>query len=324
MWIVQEMMRKRIIATYISLILSFLSCSALLDNTGPVYAGQKTSHLSSRKYAEVKEIRYWSGPARTRIVIDLNQEVAYKHQLLKSDSTLQKSPRLYIDLTLAKLSPYLKEPIIIESGILKRVRAGQYTADTVRIVLDLESVTDYKVFPLSSPYRVVLDVLGTDMVARTAEEQKVPPLSPPQYQQPLPFKIVLDSGHGGEDPGAIGPTRLKEKDVVLAITKKVRDKIRKELKWEVVMTRDDDRFIRLEDRTAIASTEDGKLFISIHANAAKDRRINGVESFVLGTTKNEVALRLAAKENNISPQKVSDLQIILADLKLNDPAKMTH
>ena len=90
------------------------------------------------------------------------------------------------------------------------------------------------------------------------------------------------------------------------------------------MTRDDDRFIRLEDRTAIASTEDGKLFISIHANAAKDRRISGIESFVLGTTKNEVALRLAAKENNISPQKVSDLQIILADLKLNDPAKMTH
>ena len=100
-------------------------------------------------------------------------------------------------------------------------------------MLDLESVTDYKVFPLSNPFRVVLDVLGTDTTARTGEEQKVPPHSPPQYQQPLPFKIVLDPGHGGEDPGAIGPTGLKEKDVVLAIAKKVRDKVRKELKWDV-------------------------------------------------------------------------------------------
>jgi N-acetylmuramoyl-L-alanine amidase len=88
------------------------------------------------------------------------------------------------------------------------------------------------------------------------------------------------------------------------------------------MTRADDRFIRLEDRTAIASTEEGRLFVSIHANACKDRGIRGIESYVIGTTTNRDALRLAAKENNISPRQVSDLQIILTDLKLNDPTKV--
>ena len=75
------------------------------------------------------------------------------------------------------------------------------------------------------------------------------------------------------------------------------------------MTREDDRFIRLEDRTAVAATEGGNLFISIHANAAIDKRVCGIETFVLGTTTDKDALRLAAKENNISPKQVSDLQV---------------
>jgi N-acetylmuramoyl-L-alanine amidase len=88
------------------------------------------------------------------------------------------------------------------------------------------------------------------------------------------------------------------------------------------MTREDDRFIPLEDRTAVATTKEGNLFVSIHANACKDRSIRGIESYIIGTTTNRDVLRLAAKENNISPRQVSDLQIILTDLKLNDPTKL--
>ena len=88
------------------------------------------------------------------------------------------------------------------------------------------------------------------------------------------------------------------------------------------MTRDDDRFIPLDERTAIANSKNADLFLSIHANACTDRKICGIESFVLGTTTDKVALRLAAKENNISTKQVSDLQVILADLKLNDPHKV--
>jgi N-acetylmuramoyl-L-alanine amidase len=312
------MMRKFLVSACISVLLYASVFTPILDSINQVLAKQKSAHLRSRKYAVVREIRYWSSSTHTRIVIDLDQEVAYKDQLLKPDIALDKPPRLYIDLTAAKLSPQLHEPITIEAGLLKRVRAGQYTTDTVRVVLDLESVADYKIFPLKDPFRVVIDILGTSQAPQKEESAKVSPLP----VQPQPFKLVLDPGHGGEDPGAIGPTGLREKDVVLRISTKVRDKVRKDLGWHVVMTREDDRFIRLEDRTAIATTEEGRLFVSIHANACKDRAIRGIESFVIGTTTNRDALRLAAKENNISPRQVSDLQIILTDLKLNDPTKV--
>ena len=312
------MMRKSLVSVGISILLFVITFTSFSASISQVLAAHKNRNIRSQKYAIVREIRYWSGATHTRIVIDLDKEVAYKDQLLNKDIALDKPPRLFIDLTAAKLSPQIKEPISIEAGLLKRVRAGQYTPDTVRVVLDLESVADYKIFPLKDPFRVVIDVLGTSQATQKGDTAKVSPLP----EQPQPFKLVLDPGHGGEDPGAIGPTGLKEKDVVLRISAKVRDKVRKDLGWDVVMTRSDDRFIRLEDRTAIATTEDGRLFVSIHANACKDRGIRGIESYVIGTTTNKDALRLAAKENNISPRQVSDLQIILTDLKLNDPTKV--
>ncbi len=311
-------MKKFLVSGCLSLLLCVLTSTPFHDSINQVLAAHKNLNIRSQKYAKVKEIRYWSGASHTRIVIDLDKEVAYKDQLLNKDIALDKPPRLFIDLTAAKLSPRLKEPIAIEAGLLKRVRAGQYTPHTVRVVLDLESVAEYKIFPLKDPFRVVIDVLGTSQVSQQEGTAKVSPLP----VQPPSFKLVLDPGHGGEDPGAIGPTGLKEKDVVLRIATQVRDQVRKELGWDVVMTREDDRFIRLEDRTAIASTEEGRLFVSIHANACKARDIRGIESYVIGTTTNKDALRLAAKENNISPRQVSDLQIILTDLKLNDPTKV--
>jgi N-acetylmuramoyl-L-alanine amidase len=269
--------------------------------------------------ALVTGIRQWSGSSRTRIVIDLDHAVNYQDHLLKEDSVLKKPPRLYIDISGATLNPHLTEPIPIEAGLLKRVRAGQYTPDTVRVVLDLESVAEYKIFPLTDPFRIVIDVLGTAPVAQTQQKEVS---QAPTKHQPRAFKIVIDAGHGGEDPGAVGPTGLREKDVVLKIAKKVKDKVEKILGWEVVMTREDDHFIPLDERTGIANSENASLFLSIHANAANDRRIHGIESFFLGTTTDKDALRLAAKENNISPKQVSDLQVILADLKLNDPHKV--
>lgn len=266
--------------------------------------------------ATIKGIRYWSGEARTRIVIDLDRAVVYTARLLNRDVSIDKPPRLYIDLKVAKLPNHLREPIPISSGLLKQVRAGQYDPATVRVVLDLESVADYTIFPLQDPFRVVIDILGAPTV-KEGEGARPTPLPPPST-----FRLVLDPGHGGEDPGAIGPTGLKEKDVCLKIAHLVKGKIKKALGWEVVMTREDDRFLPLEDRTAIANSVNGNLFVSIHANAAPDRHIRGVETYIIGTTKNRDILRLAAKENNISPQQVSDLQMIITDLKLNDPQKV--
>jgi N-acetylmuramoyl-L-alanine amidase len=310
------MLKKTIESFFVVYLLLAIAPHSFISLAGQAQASQKSLPESSRQVL-VTGIRHWSGSSRTRIVIDLNQAVMYKDHLLKEDNVLKKPPRLYIDLTGAKLSPYLKEPIPIAAGLLKRVRAGQYTPDIVRVVLDLESVAEYTVFPLSDPSRIVIDVLGTAHVVQPEGASKVP-----AKQQSRSFKMVIDAGHGGEDPGAIGPTGLKEKDVVLKIAKKVRDKVRKTLDWEVVMTREDDHFIPLDERTGIANSENASLFLSIHANACADRKVFGIESFVLGTTTDKDALRLAAKENNISPKQVSDLQVILADLKLNDPHKV--
>jgi N-acetylmuramoyl-L-alanine amidase len=310
------MLRKTIESFFVIYLLLAIAPHPFIALAGQAQASQKSLPEGSRQTL-VTGIRHWSGSSRTRIVIDLNQAVNYKDHLLKEDNVLKKPPRLYIDLTGAKLSPHLKEPIPIEAGLLKRVRAGQYTPDIVRVVLDLESVAEYTVFPLSDPSRIVIDVLGTAYVVQPEDASKVPPKQPARS-----FKMVIDAGHGGEDPGAIGPTGLKEKDVVLKIAKKVRDKVRKRLGWEVVMTREDDHFIPLDERTGIANSENASLFLSIHANACSDRKVFGIESFVLGTTTDKDALRLAAKENNISPKQVSDLQVILADLKLNDPHKV--
>ena len=309
------MVNKTIVSLFILYLLLIGSSLFFVSLADQVQASQKS--FPPRSQALVTGIRHWSGSASTRIVIDLDRAVIYKDHLLKEDSALKKPPRLYIDLTGAELSPHLKEAIPIEAGLLKRVRAGQYTPDTVRVVLDLESIADYKVFPLSDPFRIVIDVLGTTSIVPHEETSNVP-----TKQQPRSFTIVIDAGHGGKDPGAVGPTGLKEKDVVLKIAKKVRDNLKKKLGWKVIMTRDDDRFIPLIERTGIANSENAALFLSIHANAYKDRKVSGIESFVLGTTTDKDALRLAAKENNISPKQVSDLQVILADLKLNDPHKI--
>jgi N-acetylmuramoyl-L-alanine amidase len=310
------MLRKAIESCFVFCLLLIVAPHSFILLSNQAHASPKSLPGNAHQ-ALVRGIRQWSGSSRTRIVIDLDHAVNYQDHLLKEDSVLKKPPRLYIDISGATLNPHLTEPIPVETGLLKRVRAGQYTPDTVRVVLDLESIAEYKIFPLTDPFRIVIDVLGTAQVAQQKEVSKAP-----TQHQSRAFKIVIDAGHGGEDPGAVGPTGLREKDVVLKIAKKVKDKVEKILGWEVVMTRDDDRFIPLDERTGIANSENASLFLSIHANAAKDRRIHGVESFFLGTTTDKDALRLAAKENNISPKQVSDLQVILADLKLNDPHKL--
>jgi len=278
-----------------------------------VHASQDppTLNLRSQNEALVTGIRYWSNSSYTRIVIDLDNEVTYTDHLLKEDVVLKKPPRLFLDLKVAKLSHLLTEPIPIENEHLKRARAGQYSSDTVRVVLDLESITDYKIFSLTDPFRIVIDIFGKF----SKEKSKEVVIS--SGKMPSQITLVIDPGHGGEDPGAIGPKGLKEKDVVLKIAQKVRAKVWKELGWKVVMTREEDVFLPLEERTAIANTNGGSLFLSIHANASRNNRVHGIETYFLNYTNDKDALRLAAKESGVAPEKISDLQLILYDLMLN-------
>ncbi len=292
--------------------------------------------------AMVTEMRSWSNPDYTRISVTLDREVEYKHHKLRRDHKVQLPERVYIDISGARVGPGVKD-IPIGDGLLKMARVGQYQPDVVRVVLDIESIREYKIFPLSDPFRIIIDVRGEKRLEISRLEESLQrSLSEPEISETpdadgkpgkravlKPGKIrriVVDPGHGGHDPGAVGPGGLKEKDVVLQIGRKLATKMKKEMGIDVVMTRSTDVFIPLEERTAIANKVNADLFVSIHANASLNKAAAGIETYYLNLAKTDKAARVAARENNTSLEKVGLLQTILFDLmanyKINDSARL--
>jgi len=126
-------------------------------------------------------------------------------------------------------------------------------------------------------------------------------------------RVIIDPGHGGHDTGTVGSDGTKEKDVALAIAKKLRT-VLTEQGLEVVLTRETDRFVRLEERTRLANMGRGDLFISVHCNSLPQRHIRGIETYTLNLASDRYAIRLAARETATSEKGMSDLQFLLADL----------
>jgi N-acetylmuramoyl-L-alanine amidase len=305
---------------------------------------EQTSAIT-RPPAVLTEMKHWSNPDYTRISLELDRDVTWEaHELGKGAPG--KPGRVYIDLKRTHLGKNVKD-ITIGDGLLKVARVGQYKAEVVRVVLDTENIKDYKIFPLSDPARLVIDVRGErpieisrlePVVSALSERVAVPKLeeqsvvvekktkSPKKPTISKIRRIVVDPGHGGHDPGAVGPSGIQEKDVVLAIGLKLRDLLKEELGVDVVMTRSTDVFIPLEERTAIANKVGADLFLSVHANAAPNRSAAGIETYYLNLAKTDKVAQLAAKENGTSLEKVSVLQAILFDLmanyKLNDSAHL--
>jgi len=268
--------------------------------------------------ARVTDIRHWSAQDYTRIVIDVNGQVEYASHLLRRDPSLGKPPRLYIDLESSTLDSSFSGAIPIGDGLLRKVRAGQYKPSVVRVVLDIESIEDHKIFSLSDPFRIVIDVTGESRKRLPpAEKGKTPSLTLAQQLGLGVKKVVIDPGHGGKDPGAVGPSGVMEKDVVLGIALKLQEKIRTRLNLDAILTRSSDRFLPLEERTALANTQKADLFVSIHTNAHKNRRVYGISTYILNVATDQEAARLAAFENAVSTKRISDLEKILNDLMLN-------
>jgi N-acetylmuramoyl-L-alanine amidase len=131
-------------------------------------------------------------------------------------------------------------------------------------------------------------------------------------------RVVIDPGHGGRDYGAPGYLKgVHEKKITLAIAKKLAQKIRQKLKWEVVLTRKGDKYLTLEERTAIANTQKADLFISIHTNSSRNRKAYGIETYFLNLATDNDAILVAARENATSTKNIGDLQSILNDLMQN-------
>ena len=268
--------------------------------------------------ARVTDIRHWSAQDYTRIVIDVNEQVQYSSHLLRRDPSLGKPPRLYIDLQNSTLDSSFAGAIPIGDGLLRKVRAGQYKPKVVRVVLDIESIEDHKIFSLDDPFRIVIDVTGESRKGLPLPgKDKAPSLTLAQQLGLGVQKVVIDPGHGGKDPGAVGHSGVKEKDVVLDIALKLQEKIRSKLHLDAILTRRSDTFLPLEERTALANTQKADLFVSIHTNANKNRRVYGISTYILNVATDAEAARLAAFENSVSAKRISDLEKILNDLILN-------
>ena len=294
-------------------------------------ANDEKKRLKSRKKSIVRDIRHWSTPTYTRVVIDVDNPVAYKKRLLKRDIKMKKPRRLLVDMYNAWISKDIESSISIKDGLLRRARAAQYNRKTVRVVLDIDNMEDFKIFHLYDPFRIVIDVQGKAEKAE-AVRQKIPE-TPAEGQEIYRNKekemslakqlglgvrsIVIDPGHGGRDPGAIGPNGLREKKVVLKLSKLLARKIRDDLHCKAILTRSTDVFLPLERRTAIANMKKADLFISLHTNAHRYKSAQGLETYFLNVALDEHSMNLAAKENATSKKNISDLQVILNDLMLN-------
>ena len=266
----------------------------------------------------VNIVRFRSELHTTRIVIETNGAVRY------ATGRLPKPERLYLDLRNARLAAKLsKRQFRVGDDRLRTIRIAQHRSGVVRVVLDLRTVRDYSVFTLRTPFRIVIDLNGESAVPGAKPTAK-PTAKSTQKSQPKPSQqplvLVIDAGHGGKDPGAVGPGGVQEKQVVLQVAKELRKIIRKNLpQYRVIMTREDDVFVSLKERTKIANTNRADVFISIHANASTRRNVRGIETWYLSFAANSKrAQRIAARENNMSTRQLSELEAILRDLQETD------
>ena len=322
--------------------LATLSGRTTPKKTRPAVRGKVPPKPYPKGYAVIKKIRHWSTDDYTRVVIETDKDVKYSSRMLRPDPELKTPPRLYVDLEKTVLDHSINvEPIT--KGLLEKISFASNRPGVSRIVLYIKDLESHKVFSLKkseqNPYfRLVMDIQGKGarpdkIFAKDAPSynrqgpslrSKIPEGEIASLKQALGLKvrtIVIDAGHGGHDPGAIGPSGLKEKNVTLRIARKLRQRLVEEGKSfgieNVYLTRDGDRFIPLEERTAIARKRKADIFISIHCNGARTRKAHGIETYILGFTDDQTSLQLAARENATTTKGLHDLRGILKDYILS-------
>lgn len=422
--------------------------------------GRETKQDRNEKHgssALITGIRHWSTPDYTRVAIDLESEVKYEA------GRIANPDRIFFDLHDTKLSSTLVgKTFDAQDGFLRKVRVAQFQRGLTRVVLDVADVSDYSVFLLPNPYRLIIDIHGKttkkpqtllakkkadipdpqsdadqrnedpdadsvpaepkqsvkvqksidsgsapekniakleakpDTKAVRVAEKKISdleesvkqsegepkaedtaiaaakatkselkatskPTSEPTFESVAPRnevqqalrpgkrkrqapevlarearpssngersliralglkigRIVVDAGHGGHDTGTIGPNGLQEKDLVLDVALRLGRLLQRQMGADVVFTRDDDTFIPLETRTAVANQQQADLFISIHANSSNDPAARGVETYYLNFTSSADALEVAARENAVSEKSIHELQDLVKKITLKE------
>ncbi len=267
----------------------------------------------SDKRKEVSNLRYYSHPTHTRIVVDMEELREYSFKELPAPD------RIYVDIYQARLNPLLhNKTFSVSNEYITQVRIAQTTSSTVRVVVDLDfsKIKRYHVWHIFDPFRVVVDIYPT---------LKIP--EPPQpakegysmaRQLGLGIKtIVLDPGHGGKDPGCIGKNGLQEKEIVLDVCLRLKKLFEERKDLETILTREKDIFIPLEQRTVIANQKRADLFISIHVNSSYDKRRSGVETFYLNFSHDPSVNEIAARENATSTKNINEMKLIIEKIIQN-------
>jgi len=264
-----------------------------------------SSHPDSR--VEVYNVRYHTHPSFTRIVIDVGKLREYNFNELKSPD------RIYVDIYQAKLNPILHgQTILFKSDYLSQIRLAQKTKSTVRCVVDLDfKKAFYRIWHLPDPFRIIIDIYPSRF------SQPSPSISMIRQLGLVANRIVIDPGHGGEDPGCIGKRGLREKDVVLDVATRLKKILESKENLEVVLTRETDIFIPVENRTVVANQNQADLFISIHANASRNRNLSGVETFYLNLSQDPSVIETAAQENATSSTNISQMGEIIKKILIN-------
>lgn len=242
--------------------------------------------------ATLTRIERYSGKDAARVVVFVSKPVRFEVGSL--GGAAGAGPRLFVDLRGAH---YSGKSALGAEGLLERVRAAE-SADGTRVVLDLAESAEHRVFYVPEPFRLIIDVAKPSPGGRAATREV--------------RRVVLDPGHGGYDPGAIGPSGLREKDVALDIAHRAAPLIARELGISTLLTRDADVFVPLEERTARANAFGADLFVSIHCNAAERSGGSGVMTFVLDDSRDQLASRIAALENSASAEATSELARVMS------------
>ncbi|MGE5894627.1 MAG: N-acetylmuramoyl-L-alanine amidase [bacterium] len=262
-----------------------------------VLANLSSGAQPSESPTAILGIRFSTNPSFTRIIIECDGDIIYSQNLLRFPD------RLYFDLQ-NTLPGKSRNEIAVDDPAVKSIRVGIQDGTTSRIVIHLKSYSDYTIYSLEDPSRLVVEI-------NHEEKREEPPM-------PKRKVVVIDPGHGGHDPGAIGRRGLKEKEVTLDAALKLKEILESRYGVQVYLTRETDRFLELSERTDYANSRRADLFISLHVNASPNRKTRGIETWFLNNPSNEYDQRVAARENAISEEKMkqsqTELGLILTSL----------
>lgn len=287
----------------------------------------EANDLDDANLARLTGVRHYSDGTHTRVVLDLDRPVRFEA------GEAHQPDRLFLDLQgvdnpdgLQGAERAGREQVIAVAGeSVARVRVGVNRPGIVRVVVDMAASSPHTLFTLENkddePFRIVIDVPTANVTERVRSSRRPTEEGRDSISQQLGLgvrRIVLDPGHGGTDPGAIGRTGITEKQLTLQIARAVAARLRA-AGYEVLLTRDEDTTVSLQERTDYANRVDADLFLSIHVNAARNRRLRGFETYYLNRANDPAAAETAARENaSGAPGRMGDLGDVLEAIVQNE------